>query len=139
MLAQTSGQLCDFSQLGDQIGLDHKTVGKYLAVFKQMFLMQHVPVWSTSRLGRLIEILKLQISVVPESQGRSVSRRHASADFFRSLVGASRPSSTTVSSHEGCPAATLVARSGAERLRSVPAAADRGCSASNSKAAGNEN
>jgi len=111
MLAQTSGQLCNFSQLGGQIGLDHKTVGKYLAVFKQMFLMQHVPVWSTSRLGRLIEILKLQISVVPESQGRSVSRRHASADFFRSLVGASRPSSTTVSSHEGCPAATLVARS----------------------------
>lgn len=60
MLAQVSGQLCNFSQLGGQIGLDHKTVGKYLAVFEQMFLMQRVPVWSTSRLGRLIKTPKLQ-------------------------------------------------------------------------------
>lgn len=72
MLAQTSGQLCNFSQLGGQIGLDRKTVGKYLTVFKQMFLMQRVPAWSTSRLGRLIKTLKLQISVVQESQGRSL-------------------------------------------------------------------
>ena len=41
-------------------------------VFKQMFLMQRVPAWSTSRLGRLIKTLKLQISVVQESQGRSL-------------------------------------------------------------------
>ncbi len=60
MLAHVSGQLCNFSQLGGQIGLDHKTVGKYLAVFEQMFLMQRVPVWSTNRLGRLIKTPKLQ-------------------------------------------------------------------------------
>lgn len=60
MLAHMSGQLCNFSQLGGQIGLDHKTVGKYLAVFEQMFLMQRVPVWSNSRLGRLIKTPKLQ-------------------------------------------------------------------------------
>lgn len=60
MLAHMSGQSCNFPQLGGQIGLDHKTVGKYLAVFEQMFLMQRVPVWSSSRLGRLIETPKLQ-------------------------------------------------------------------------------
>lgn len=60
MLAQVSGQLCNFSQLGGQIGLDHKTVGKYLAVFEQMFLMQRVPAWSGNRLSRLVKTPKLQ-------------------------------------------------------------------------------
>lgn len=60
MLAQVSGHLCNFSQLGGQIGLDHKTVGKYLAVFEQLFLMQRVPAWSGNRLSRLVKTPKLQ-------------------------------------------------------------------------------
>ena len=60
VLAQMSGQLCNFSQLGGQIGLDHKTVGKYLAVFEQMFLMQRVPAWAGTSLGQLIKTPKLQ-------------------------------------------------------------------------------
>ncbi len=60
ILAHVSGQLCNFSQLGGQIGLDHKTVGKYLAVFEQMFLMQRVPAWSGNRLSRLVKTHKLQ-------------------------------------------------------------------------------
>lgn len=60
MLAQVSGQLCNFSQLGGQIGLDHKTVGKYLAVFEQMYLLQRIPAWAGSRLGQLIKTPKLQ-------------------------------------------------------------------------------
>lgn len=60
LLAHVSGQLCNFSQLGGQIGLDHKTVGKYLAVFEQMFLMQRVPAWSGNRLSRLVKTHKLQ-------------------------------------------------------------------------------
>lgn len=60
MLAQVSGQLCNFTQLGGHIGLDHKTVGKYLAVFEQLFLMQRVPAWSGNRLSRLVKTPKLQ-------------------------------------------------------------------------------
>jgi predicted AAA+ superfamily ATPase len=60
MLAQVSGQLCNFTQLGSQIGLDHKTVAKYLAVFEQLFLMQRVPAWSGNRLSRLVKTAKLQ-------------------------------------------------------------------------------
>jgi len=60
LLAQLSGQLCNFSQLGGQIGLDHKTVGKYLAVFEQMFLLQRVPAWAGTSLGQLIKTPKLQ-------------------------------------------------------------------------------
>lgn len=60
MFAQVSGQLCNFSQLGGQIGLDHKTVGKYLAVFEQMYLMQRLPAWAGTALGQLIKTPKLQ-------------------------------------------------------------------------------
>lgn len=60
VLAQMSGQLCNFSQLGGQIGLDHKTVSKYLTVFEQMFLMQRVPAWAGTSLGQLIKTPKLQ-------------------------------------------------------------------------------
>jgi hypothetical protein len=60
MLAQVSGQLCNFSQLGGQIGLDHKTVGKYLAALEQMYLLQRVPAWAGTPLGQLIKTPKLQ-------------------------------------------------------------------------------
>lgn len=60
MFGQVSGQLCNFSQLGGQIGLDHKTVGKYLAVFEQMYLLQRLPAWAGTALGQLIKTPKLQ-------------------------------------------------------------------------------
>jgi len=60
VLAQVSGQLCNFSQLGGQIGLDHKTVGKYLAALEQMYLLQRVPAWAGTALGQLIKTPKLQ-------------------------------------------------------------------------------
>ncbi len=59
-LAQTAGQLCNYSQLGGQVGIDHKTASKYIAIFEQMYLMQRVPVWSGNRLSRMIKTPKLQ-------------------------------------------------------------------------------
>lgn len=59
-LAQTAGQLCNYSQLGGQVGLDHKTASKYIAIFEQMYLMQRVPPWSGNRLSRLVKTPKLQ-------------------------------------------------------------------------------
>jgi uncharacterized protein len=59
-LAQTSGQQCNFSQLGGQLGLSHKTVGKYLGVFEQMFLVRRIEVWLTNRLSRLVKMPKVQ-------------------------------------------------------------------------------
>jgi len=59
-LAQTAGQMCNYSQLGGQIGIDHKTASKYIAVFEQMYLMQRLNVWSSNRLTRLLKTPKLQ-------------------------------------------------------------------------------
>jgi len=59
-LAQTAGQLCNYSQLGGQVGIDHKTASKYIAIFEQMYLMQRVSPWSGNRLSRLVKTPKLQ-------------------------------------------------------------------------------
>ena len=59
-LSQTAGQLCNYSQLGGQVGIDHKTASKYIAVFEQMYLMQRLTVWSGNRLSRLLKTPKLQ-------------------------------------------------------------------------------
>ncbi len=59
-LAQLSGQMCNYTQLGGQVGLDHKTVARYIGVFEQMFLLKRVEVWSGNRLKRLVKTPKLQ-------------------------------------------------------------------------------
>lgn len=59
-LAQVSGQLCNYSQLGSQLGLDGKTAAKYVSVFEQMFLLKRVEVWAKNRLHRVVKTPKLQ-------------------------------------------------------------------------------
>ncbi|MBC7961348.1 MAG: ATP-binding protein [Steroidobacteraceae bacterium] len=59
-VAQVAGQLCNYSLLGGQIGIDHKTTQKYLAVFEQMFLLKRLEVWSGNHLNRLVKTPKVQ-------------------------------------------------------------------------------
>lgn len=59
-LAQMAGQLCNFTQLGGQVGLDSKTANKYLAVFEHMFLLRRVQPWSGNRLSRIVKTPKIQ-------------------------------------------------------------------------------
>lgn len=59
-LAQTAGQMCNYSQLGGQVGLDSKTAAKYIGVFEQMYLLRRVDVWARNRLNRVVKTPKLQ-------------------------------------------------------------------------------
>jgi len=59
-LAQTAGQMCNYAQLGGQVGLDGKTVSRYVGVFEQMYLLKRVEVWARNRLNRVIKTPKLQ-------------------------------------------------------------------------------
>ena len=59
-LAQTAGQLCNYSQLGGQLGLDGKTAARYVAAFEQMYLLQRIDVWARNRLSRVVKTAKLQ-------------------------------------------------------------------------------
>ncbi len=58
-LAQTSGQVCNLTQLGGQLGLDHKTVSKYISIFEQMYLLKRVDSWANNRLSRVLKAPKL--------------------------------------------------------------------------------
>lgn len=59
-LAHVSGQMCNYSQLGGQVGLDHKTAARYIGVFEQMYLLKRVDVWAGNRLKRLVKTPKVQ-------------------------------------------------------------------------------
>jgi len=59
-LAQTVGQMCNYTQLGGQVGLDGKTVARYLGVFEQMYLLKRIDVWARNRLSRVVKTPKLQ-------------------------------------------------------------------------------
>jgi predicted AAA+ superfamily ATPase len=59
-LAHVSGQMCNYSQLGGQVGLDHKTAARYIGVFEQMYLLKRVEVWAGNRLKRLVKTPKVQ-------------------------------------------------------------------------------
>jgi hypothetical protein len=59
-LAQTAGQLCNYTQLAGQVGLDGKTAARYVGVFEQMYLLKRVEVWARNRLSRVVKTPKLQ-------------------------------------------------------------------------------
>jgi predicted AAA+ superfamily ATPase len=59
-LAQTAGQMCNYTQLGGQVGLDSKTATKYIGVFEQIYLLRRVEVWARNRLNRVVKTPKLQ-------------------------------------------------------------------------------
>lgn len=59
-LAQTAGQMCNYTQLGGQVGLDGKTAARYVGVFEQMYLLKRIDVWARNRLSRVVKTPKLQ-------------------------------------------------------------------------------
>jgi predicted AAA+ superfamily ATPase len=59
-LAQVAGQMCNYSQLGGQVGLDHKTAARYIGVFEQMYLLRRIEVWARNRLSRVVKTPKVQ-------------------------------------------------------------------------------
>lgn len=59
-LAQTAGQMSNYSQLGAKVGLDGKTASRYVGVFEQMMLLKRMEVWARNRLKRVVKTSKLQ-------------------------------------------------------------------------------
>jgi predicted AAA+ superfamily ATPase len=59
-LAQTAGQMCNYTQLGGQVGLDGKTASRYIGILEQMYLLRRIDVWARNRLNRIVKTPKLQ-------------------------------------------------------------------------------
>lgn len=59
-LAQTAGQMCNYTQLGGEIGINGKTASRYISIFEQMYLLKRIEPWAKNRLNRVIKTPKLQ-------------------------------------------------------------------------------
>jgi predicted AAA+ superfamily ATPase len=59
-MAKVCGQLCNYTQLSARIGLDGKTVSRYLTILEQVFLVRRVPAWSGNGLARIVKSPKVQ-------------------------------------------------------------------------------
>jgi len=58
-LSALSGQLINQQQIGGQLGLNGKTIDKYIGVLEKVFLVRRLPAWSRNELSRLIKAPKL--------------------------------------------------------------------------------
>lgn len=58
-LAHRSGQLVNFANTGGRIGLDDKTVSKYVGVLEHLFIVRRVEPWLRNRMKRLVKTPKL--------------------------------------------------------------------------------
>ena len=59
ILAELSGQLLNLSQIGGQIGMDGKTVDKYIGILEKLFLLRRLPAFSRNELSRLLKSPKV--------------------------------------------------------------------------------
>lgn len=59
-VALSAGQLLNLSALGARLGVDSKTVDRWLVLLEHMFLLRRVPAWRRSRLKRLVKAPRLQ-------------------------------------------------------------------------------
>lgn len=59
ILAQQSGKLTNFTQIGGQIGLDSKTTQKYIGLLENLFLVKRLRPWHRNTLSRIIKTPKI--------------------------------------------------------------------------------
>lgn len=85
-VAQAAAQVANVSALGAGIGLDHKTAGKYLAVFEHLYLLRRVEPWSANRLARIVKAPKIQF-IDSGLLSALVDLTPASAGHDRALLG----------------------------------------------------
>jgi uncharacterized protein len=59
-LGHTAGQMCNYSRLAAELGIDGKTAAKYIGILEQIFLVSRIQPWSKNQLSRLVKTPKLQ-------------------------------------------------------------------------------
>ncbi len=59
LLAQYSAQLVNYSGIGAEIGMDHKTTRRYVGLLEQIFLVSMAQPWYTNALKRIVKTPKV--------------------------------------------------------------------------------
>lgn len=87
VLAERSGRLANYSKLGSQINVSHKTGQRYVALLEQIFLISTLPAWNTNALKRVVKTPKLHFidpGLLAATRGLNFRRLKAN----RTLLGA---------------------------------------------------
>ena len=59
LLAVLDGQTVNFNEIGNRIGIDHKTVERYTGLLENLFLVRRLKPWFRNELKRLVKTPKL--------------------------------------------------------------------------------
>jgi uncharacterized protein len=87
--AQFAGQLTNLSEIGRNVGLDHKTADHYVRVLEQLYLVQRVQPWFRNELSRLVKTPKLHFidsGLLTAMRGYSLTRLRADRTVFGALL-----------------------------------------------------
>jgi predicted AAA+ superfamily ATPase len=89
LLAEHSGQLVNYSQIGSSINVSYKTSQRYIALLEQVFLVATLPPWYTNTLKRIVKTPKLHFldsGLLATARGLSFERVRANRDVFGALL-----------------------------------------------------
>lgn len=89
LLAEHSGHLINYSQLGASIGVSHKTGQRYVALLEQIFLVSTLQPWYTNALTRIAKTPKLHFldsGVLAAVRGLNFERMKAERNAFGVLL-----------------------------------------------------
>ncbi len=89
LLAEHSGQLINYSQLGGSINVSHKTGQRYVGLLEQVFLITTVQPWFTNALKRIVKTPKLHFidsGLLATARGLTFDRVKANRGTFGSLL-----------------------------------------------------
>lgn len=89
LLAEHSGQLVNYSQLGAGIDVSHKTGQRYVALLEQVFLVSTLQPWYTNALKRITKTPKLHFldsGLLATARGLGFDRVKANRELFGALL-----------------------------------------------------
>jgi predicted AAA+ superfamily ATPase len=89
LLAEHSGQLVNYSQLGSSINVSYKTGQRYVALLEQVFLVATLQPWYTNALKRIAKTPKLHFldsGLLAAARGLSFERVKANREVFGALL-----------------------------------------------------
>ncbi|CAH1664366.1 ATP-binding protein [Chelatococcus sp. HY11] len=89
LLAEHSGQLVNYSQLGGSINVSHKTGQRYVGLLEQVFLVAMLQPWYTNALKRIVKTPKvhfLDSGLLASTRGLTFDRVRADRMLFGALL-----------------------------------------------------
>lgn len=89
LLAEHSGQLTNYSQLGSSINVSYKTGQRYVSLLEQVFLVATLQPWFTNALKRIAKTPKLHFldsGLLATARGLSFERVKTNRELFGALL-----------------------------------------------------